>query len=157
MSANSVVAGAGSDDDDRKEMKLAIPSSLDPANMGKLVWCSYVPATNKEKGALMNALSGQLPKLSTLINTEIEVSNVIFQGAQFTNEQTGEIEPGVRSILVLKDGRMYTACSDGIRGCLGMIFQLFSRPPWNPPMRLAVKQLDIGHNRRWFTLEYAGK
>lgn len=141
--------------DEEGQLAVVIPPQLDPTMNAAALWVSTMPTTTDGKAKLLLAISSQLPKLSTLINTTIKVTDVILQGVQLTNDETGEIQPAVRSILVSADGQMYAATSDGIRSCLGMIFGLWGKPPWKPPLPLRVRQIETNNGRRYFTLEYA--
>lgn len=132
-----------------------IPPALNPQANGKLVWMSSKPSTPAAKARAMAALTGAVAKLSDRINQTIKVKDVIFQGVQLIDEDTGEVNAAVRIIVEQANGQLLGCTSAGIHQAFGLLFQMEGPPPWKPPLSLKVKQIETGSGRRFFTLEYA--
>lgn len=83
----------------------------------------------------------------------INVSNVVMQRAEFTNEQTGEIEDGIRVILVDDKGKSYVGASKGMLNSIQTLLGLLppvSQWPAPVPVKVVEKKARLG---KFFTIE----
>ena len=72
------------------------------------------PSNNEERSELFNALSAKSTNISEMIGKTINLVNVVFQGRNFTDEDTGEFEKAMRVIVIADDGESYHSVSSGM-------------------------------------------
>ena len=98
--------------------------------------------TSTREGSIKAFNASQDPgRLDEHLNEEITIKDVIMQNVQVTDNQTGEVTPAVRTILVTPEGKAYAATSTGIVNSLHQIFTLFGEPQtWREPLTVRVMQ-----------------
>jgi hypothetical protein len=98
--------------------------------------------TSTREGSIKAFNASQDPeRLDEHLNEEITIKDVIMQNVQVTDEQTGEVTPSVRTILITPEGNAYSATSVGIVNSLHQIFSLFGEPQtWSEPLVVKVLQ-----------------
>lgn len=98
--------------------------------------------TSTREGSIKAFNASQDPeRLDEHLNEEITIKDVIMQNVQVTDNQTGEVTPAVRTILVTPEGKAYAATSIGIVNSLHQIFTLFGEPQtWSEPLTVKVMQ-----------------
>lgn len=117
-------------------------------------YCSLAVKTQEEKKALFNHINSPDKKLGDFVNMEINLKNVYAETCTYINKETGEATPGVRMVLIDADNVAYASSSSGIYNALTKIFQLFGLPSsWKTPLKVRVKQISAGDNKRVYTLE----
>lgn len=153
MPDDLAVQSAGQTIDQEDGADVRVPAILNRRGQPQ-VYCSLKAETDAERGKLLAALTGRLPKLDTVINQQIAIKNVVVQPVELVSKASGEVVQATRIVLILGDGSMLGCVSEGIRTSLAAIFQLWGPPPWTEPLRFTVKQTDTGDNKRWYSLEY---
>jgi hypothetical protein len=133
-----------------------VPKNLDPREGSGAVWASTMPTDDEGKAALFNMVMGQLPKLSSMMNIPINVTDIVRQQVELTNQSTGEVQPGVRTIVITDDGKAYSCVSKGISKSLGMLWYGYGPPPWKPARTVTLKQADLADGKRMFYFEDGG-
>lgn len=109
--------------------------------------------SRKTQVAIFNAINSADESLSDHINEVIEVVNVVAHPVELLDEDTGEIVQALRTVLVAKDGKSYTAVSGGITNALSRIFSIIGSPDggaWEKePVKMKVKQVKTrnGNNK----------
>lgn len=88
----------------------------------------------KNLNAIQNAQSA-----NDYIGKTLNVTDVIFQQAQFVDEETGEISDGVRTILLLDDDTAVAFASDVIVRSIKTIIATFGSPENWPHHTLPLK------------------
>ena len=88
----------------------------------------------KNLNAIQNARSA-----NDYIGKTLNVTDVIFQQAQFVDEETGEISDGVRTILLLDDDTAVAFASDVIVRSIKTIIATFGSPENWPHHTLPLK------------------
>lgn len=117
-------------------------------------YCSVVnDGTRKSKIAIFNAINSADESLADHIGEVIEVVDVIAHPVELVNEETGEIIQALRTVLITKEGKSYTAVSQGITSALGRIFSIIGSPDagaWkDEPVKMKIKQVKTrnGNNK----------
>lgn len=118
-------------------------------DFGLQLWSSFPP---DEAGKVIGLVQGKATPLSELIGKEIAVRHIVAHRVELVDEDTGEISTGDRIVLVDSAGQAYGSVSDGIRRSLSLIMQVYGKPPWTPPLRLSVDQLNTRKGRRTYVL-----
>lgn len=87
-------------------------------------------------------------RLKDCINLELEITDVFAHRVELTNEQTGEIQIAPRIVLITKQGETVECVSEGVHRDLAMLMWLYGKPPWQTPLLVTPKliQLDGGRN-----------
>ena len=103
----------------------------------------------KNLNAIQNAQSA-----NDYIGKTLNVTDVIFQQAQFVDEETGEISDGVRTILLLDDDTAVAFASDVIVRSIKTIIATFGSPEnWpNHMLPLKVEQKQGKGTHRFYQL-----
>lgn len=124
------------------------------ADSGHKSYSSLTATTTAEKKLLFNIINSPKFKLQDQINLTIEVKDIYAETCEYVSKETGELIPGVRIILVDKDGNSYSTSSKGVFNSLTKIFQIFGLPhQWEAPIPIRVKQLAVSNDRKVLTLE----
>lgn len=106
--------------------------------------------TRKSKIAIFNAVNGADESLGDHIGEVLEIVDVVAHPVTITDEETGEIITALRTVLIAKDGKTYTAVSQGITNALSRVFSIVGMPSWkDEPVKMKVKQIKTrnGNNK----------
>lgn len=104
--------------------------------------------TLEDKIKLFNKVSNTDGRLSSLVNKDIQVINVIFTDGEIKDSESGEYIPVERAIIFTADGKAYHATSLGIVSSLHAIIAMFGDPStWAEPITMCPveKQTRSGH------------
>lgn len=116
------------------------------------VWASFTPETAAEKMALYNALSAKSTNISELMGKTFRVQNVVFQGREFTNDETGELEKNLKAIIITDNG-IYHSYSRGIINSVQSILEMFGLPDqWEQPLEFTVERVALKSGGQTFIL-----
>ena len=117
-------------------------------------YCSIADdGTRKSKVAIFNAINSADESLGDHIGEVLEVVNVVAHPVELADEETGEIVTALRTVLVTKDGKTYTAVSQGVTSALSRIFSIIGMPDngaWEKePVKMKIKQVKTrnGNNK----------
>lgn len=109
-------------------------------------YCSIVnDGTRKSQIAIYNAVNGADESVADHINEVLEIVNVVAHPVTLTDDVTGEIREALRTVLVDKNGKTYTAVSQGITNSLSRIFSIVGMPDngaWEKePVKMKIRQI----------------
>lgn len=117
-------------------------------------FCSLNPKTQEDKIKFYNSISAPDKKLGDMINMDIMMRHVYAEECTYSDKQTGEVQPGVRIVIIDDSGASYNTSSIGIYNSLSRIFQIFGTPQtWKSAMKVRVKQITPSDDKRVLTLE----
>jgi hypothetical protein len=114
--------------------------------------CNVPMNTPEQQMVIFNAIAGGAGKLDDLINKELMVKNAIIARHDWTDKDTGEINPGYKVWLILQDDLVYFSGSNGLTKSLQLIQSFRGLPPWKPPVKCVLKQIQITDGQRWLHL-----
>lgn len=121
---------------------------------GRRSYCSVKAETMEEKAALFNCVNSPSDKLKDNINIPIMLRHVYAEDTEFTNAETGEVQSGVRMVLIDDKGKAYQSCSKGVFGAVSKLFALFGEPgTWDKPIKIVPKLMNVAANRSVVTFE----
>lgn len=102
---------------------------------------------------IYNAIS-EAEQLSEQTNVVFGLTNYMAHPVTLQDEETGEIQPGLRLILLSEDGTAYACVSSGIQNSLERIVGIFGAAPWNdqPIYVKAVSKATRNGNNKVLTL-----
>lgn len=116
------------------------------------IYCTLVCETVEQKKDLFNLTSNPKRKVSEMINKKIMLKDVYMEEVFLTDEETGEVNQGIRIILIDDKKEGYVCVSKGIKNSLQKLFSIFGTPnQWENPIEIEVKQLTIGKDRNILT------
>ena len=115
-------------------------------NPGQSFYCSiHNDGSRKAAIQIYNAVNSADEQLADHINETLEVVNVVAHPVTLVDEQTGEVVNALRTILVTKDGKAFSAVSQGITSALSRIFSIVGMPDggaWEKePVKMKIKQV----------------
>ena len=105
------------------------------------------------KVAIFNAVNGADEQIADHIGEVIEVVNVVAHPVELQDEVTGEVVSALRTVLIDKNGKSYTAVSQGITSALSKIFSIIGTPEngaWETePVKMKIRQVKTrnGNNK----------
>ena len=112
--------------------------------------------SNTEDGqlSLMDAITNAEP-LNEHLGETINLVHFVAQAVEFANEK-GEMEEGVRCILIDEDGSAYAALSDGVRRSIETFIGVKGDPAnWSAPLPVQAVEKKGRSGFRFMTLTIA--
>lgn len=111
------------------------------------VFCSVTGGDRKARAMVFNAMNNPDHKVGDCINKVINVKDVLAEFIEVTNEETGELEPAPRVVLIDENGESYQAVSKGIFNAVKKAIATFGAPTWDEPLPCLIKQVSLGKNQ----------
>lgn len=106
---------------------------------GQLV-SSYDTSTREGKIKTLQANQDNVP-LSDYVGKTLKITNIIMQRVDLVDDKTGELDEGIRSILIDDTGKAYSATSKGIVNALRQIMSIMGEPKqWDSPLSVEVQE-----------------
>ena len=120
-------------------------------NPSSKFYCSVADdGSRKAKVAIYNAINNADEQIADHINEVLDIVDVVAFPVQLTDEDTGEIVECLKTVLIDKAGKSYTATSQGIANSLSRIFSIVGMPSWkDEPVKMKIKQVQTrnGNNK----------
>lgn len=145
--------------DDGKARELApvvIPSPIAPYKpmdgVGQF-WANWKPESRLDKARLFRAFQQADLSADDVIGKTICVSHILVHPIDIVREDTGEVIPCHRCVLILDDDRTVGFVSNGILKALSLVCMLEGQGPWKPGLGMVVKQLSLKNGRRTYTID----
>ena len=106
-------------------------------------FCSLKCETPAEKVAFFNAMSNPDKHLGDCINLSIIVKDMFAEEIELTNETTGEVETGVRIVLIDDKGVSYQSVAKGVYSACKRLIAIFGMPTWEKGIKIVVRQIPV--------------
>ena len=119
-------------------------AALDKLTGARVSYCSMSANTDAEKLKLFKAINDTDMRLSDVVNTTIMLKDIYAEQVDFADEETGEITPGVRIVLVDENGTSYGCASQGVFNAINKLISIFGEPTWETPIPVKVKEIKKG-------------
>lgn len=109
-------------------------------------YCSIKMDT--EEGRILAAAAVIAPdyQLGDLIGETIKIRDIYCERVEFTNEESGEITPGIRTVLIDMEGKSISTASTGVYNSLKQLIAIFGEPTW--PDGVAVQVIAKNLNKK---------
>lgn len=122
------------------------------ANGGNAVTHFFDTSTMSGKMALYNAM--QTPdKVDDHLNEELDVTNVLAQAVEVMNNESGELKPSTRVVVVSEQGN-FAATSPTLAHAFGNLFSVFGTPnTWPEPLRLKIVERKSRNGYKFFDIQ----
>ena len=117
-------------------------------------YCSVKAETPEEKAAMFNAMNNPQYRLADYINKTINAKDLYVEVVNCTNEETGEVTPCPRIVIIDIEGNAFQCVSIGIYSAIKKVIQIFGEPTWKDGIKLEVVNVTKG-NRKMLTLRVA--
>jgi hypothetical protein len=99
-----------------------------------------VKMSDADKSTMFRAMTSSEAQFVDLVNTRIEVRDIVVHWVDRTDEQTGEVGPGLRVAVITPDGTIVSGGSSRVYQCLALAMELSEQQaPYDPPLRFVVK------------------
>lgn len=138
-------------------IELASSGELATLPVGRYM-LSFTPKTKAERLMVAQAVSGKPPSIADIVNTEIEVVNLLYHRIEIADEVSGEVKNLPRMVLFCSDGKVYS--TSGAKACKDALLpaQLFGIDlPYKPPQKFRVtKTKTAPDGRGYINLEWLG-
>lgn len=107
------------------------------------------------KIAIYNAINSADESLADHIGEVLEIVDVVAHPVTLVQEETGENIEALRTVLIDKNGKSYTAVSQGVTSALSRIFSIVGMPSWkDEPVKMKIKQIKTNNgNNKVNTIE----
>lgn len=135
-----------------------VPIVLNPASL----WTPYYLAgglvssidvsTPEGQARHMQALFGGGASIQEAMNSEIEILDVVMIGKESLDKESGEVKSYVGITLCLADGTTLFTGSAGVFLSLTEYLRFRPQLPWNPPLRVVVKNRVGKGGKNFFVL-----
>ena len=107
--------------------------------------------TDEERDSVFNAMTNPDYAISDFVNKEINIANVLIEGTEMPDEDTGEFLKTPRVVLIDTEGKSYQALSKGIFNSIKNACVAYGAPPWKDGLKFTVLSQQVGRGRM-FTL-----
>jgi hypothetical protein len=87
------------------------------------------------------------------INRTLNICHFVMHRAGTTDEESGEQQHWIRTVLILDTGEMVEFGSQGIVASLADLCRYYRNPPWNPPLSVLLKSEPRGQGKTWYSLQ----
>lgn len=119
-------------------------------------YSSMKSETFADRIKVSTALSSSAPIADTILARPINLTHVIIQAADMTNEQTGEAQVVPRVVLITEDGKAYHGISGPLYRDVTNLLGIAGDPArWPEPVTVQVTR-EGGGTRKYFTLAVLG-
>lgn len=120
-------------------------------------YCSFEPKTTAEKIAFFNAVNSPEDRLKKMVNMVIEVKHIYAETIDFVNKETGEATPGVRIVLIDKDGKGYQASSKGVFSSVAKLLKIMGHPAtWEKPVKIKPREITKSDSQNVLVFDLVG-
>ncbi len=126
---------------------------IQPSDLGRGGVATTIDmSTMKGKVAVYQALADS-ESIADHLEEPFQLKDIIFQGVEVTSQNTGEITPATRTILVAADGRRFSTVSDTIVSDLRTLTAIFGSPDtWDEPLEVSVEERRGNNKNRYYKL-----
>ena len=130
---------------------------LDPTEGPPIWWCPWDVTTDEGAALVTHCLGKADHATNEVLNQPFELQALLLHRVELKDQETGELVPLIRTVLVRPDGTTLAACSVGLYMGARVICALKGKGPWSPALLVAVKQQPTRLGRRTYTLELLGR
>lgn len=123
-------------------------------NANKRAYCS-IPLDNENNKKLMLKIAQKADKrVADILNTPIKLANVFIQSYEKVDEETGEVQTKVRTILIDDANNSYASASRGLYNSLLKLFAILGMPDsWEKPIDIKVVEVGMKNGGKTYVIE----
>lgn len=116
-------------------------------------YCSINGDSREEKVAMYNAINSPDHKLSDFVGKTLNIKDISIERVDNPSDETGEMVPNARVVLIDENGESYTCVSSGIYSAIKKLVAVFGEPTWEPALPVEVQNLSTKKGRKTMTLK----
>lgn len=109
-------------------------------------------STDRGKRLVEKCLNGESESGKECINLELSLVDFLIKPNESPNEETGEVTRYVQTFLICEGDRIVRFSSNGVIKSLSVLCVTRRSAPWDPPLRVLVKDKNIGNGRQYYSL-----
>lgn len=132
---------------------MPMPTAQNMFSGGEMYYTSLDVDKLENKKIVLRCLGECDERVKQCINAKITVANIFAHMVELANDETGEISQQPRVVLISPDGLTYECVSQGVYRDVSALIWLFGKPPWNPPLELIPRLIDLKGGRNMLKLE----
>lgn len=106
-------------------------------------YVSFTPETPEDKVKLYNAMNSPMYRLKSMINKPIKMVDAVLIPAQTVNEETGEVQNVIRSVIIDDQGNTYAASATGVITSLRNLVNVFGSLHFDKPLTVIPKEVVV--------------
>lgn len=116
-------------------------------------FCSiHDDGSRESKVKIYNAMNNTFGKFAD-IQDPIVVTDIVAHNIELLDDETGEISPATRIVLVDENGNGYDCVAQGIFSSIQKIIGLVGPAPWNPGLKVRPKMVRTRKGYKTMTIE----
>lgn len=116
-------------------------------------YTSLTPTSKEAALTLYKAMTNPDDGLGNHINEKIFIRHLFVQSVEMVNEETGELVPSPRIVIIDESGKTFVTVSKGIYNSLKNICAICGTPEtWETPVAVKVLQKSI-NGKKFLTLD----
>ena len=93
-------------------------------------------------------------RVADILNTPIKLANVFIQSYEKVDEETGEVQTKVRTILIDDANNSYASASRGLYNSLLKLFAILGMPDtWEKPIDIKVVEVGMKNGGKTYVIE----
>ena len=125
-------------------------------NQGQTDMISSIVGDDFESKKKVLAATQNAEPLSDHLGKSIEIVHYVVERVEMVNEQTGEVGPAIRTTLITKDGKAFSATSEGGARSIQQITAVLGSPnDWPEPVKVIPTEVKSRKGFKFFTLKLA--
>lgn len=117
---------------------------------------SFNPTTRADKIKVYNAINNTDNKLSDYIGKTLDIVDIVAHEVILEDINTKQPTTCARVVLIDKNGKAYSAVSQGVFDSLKRIFAIVDMPPWTEPLKLELRQVTTRKGFKTNVLDIVG-
>lgn len=118
------------------------------------VWTSLDKSKPEDKAMILRAARGVDMRAEDLGKEAFSIVHILAQRVSIA-QKDGTFNDAVRVVLISPEKKTLGFVSEGIRKDLGLIMQLYGKPPYSPPIKVKVVPVRTRQGFRMYSLEIA--
>lgn len=118
------------------------------------VYTTLPQETREQRIWVLSVIECEARRGANMIGQELWIGDFVIHPVEKRDRDTGEITILRRSVWIQPDGPPISFCSDGVLRSLNrLVYAEGQEPPFEPPLKVRLRQRQIGGERRLFWFE----
>lgn len=118
------------------------------------VYTTLPQETKEQRAWVLSIIECECRSGADMIGQELYLGDFVIHPVEKHDPETGEVTILRRSVFIQPDGPPISFASDGVLKSINrLVYVERSEPPWEPPIKVKLRQRNIGNGRRLFHFE----
>lgn len=106
---------------------------------GPKTWTTIKVESDRGREDYMKALGTADRLAKQCVGHELFIRDLLIHEVELTDDQTGEVFPAARLVLIEHNGNTISTTSDSLIGGFSHLLQLYGKGPWSPTLCITIK------------------